>query len=437
VDVYTVLAVYFGVLFLLIFAGLRIAFALGIIAVGSVYIGFGPQLAPALGRVTWDGLTSFVLSAIPLFVLMGALLFETGLARTVYSGISPLLDRLLPGGLLHSNIVGGAILAACSGSSMACCAMLGSMALPEMERRGYDRTLATGSVAAAGTLGILIPPSIVFIVYGAMTQQSVGQLFIAGIVPGLLLTAAYMIYIGVRVHFAPALATGRPEVKPSWSYILRALLHIWPILALIVGVLGSIYGGVATPTEAAAVGCAVVVVLALLYRSLTWAVFKGSVDAAVRTSSMLLTIFLGAKLMGVYLANAGIPTLLARSVGQMDLSPTAVFLLVVVFYLVLGMAMDSLAAIVMTLPVTFPLVTSLGYDPIWYGVVLTMLAEAGLLSPPVGMNLFVLQGLRPDYRFGTIVAGAFPFFVVVLVMIGLMMAFPGLATFLPRATMGR
>jgi tripartite ATP-independent transporter DctM subunit len=204
-----------------------------------------------------------------------------------------------------------------------------------------------------------------------------------------------------------------------------------------VGVLGSIYGGIATPTEAAAVGCTLVVVLALLYRTLTWAVFRRSVDAAVRTSSMLLTIFLGAKLMGVYLANAGIPSTLARSVAQMDLSPTVVFLLVVIFYLVLGMAMDSLAAIVMTLPVTFPLVTSLGYDPIWYGVVLTMLAEAGLLSPPVGMNLFVLQGLRPDYRFGLIVAGAFPFFVVVLGTIGLMMAFPGLATFLPRAVMGR
>jgi tripartite ATP-independent transporter DctM subunit len=436
VDVYTVLAIYFGVLFLLIFAGLRIAFALGIIAVGSVYVGFGPQLAPALGRVTWDGLTSFVLSAIPLFVLMGSLLFETGRARPVYSGISPLLDRMLPGGLLHSNIVGGAILAACSGSSMACCAMLGSMALPEMERRGYERALATGSVAAAGTLGILIPPSIVFIVYGAMTQQSVGQLFIAGVVPGLLLTAAYMVYIAVRVHLDPALAR-RPDTRPSWSFALRSLLHIWPILALIVGVLGSIYGGIATPTEAAAVGCALVVVLALLYRTLTWAVLRSSVDAAVRTSSMLLTIFLGAKLMGVYLANAGIPTLLARSVAQMDLSPTVVFLLVVVFYLVLGMAMDSLAAIVMTLPVTFPLVTSLGYDPIWFGVVLTMLAEAGLLSPPVGMNLFVLQGLRPDYRFGTIVRGSVPFFVVVVAMVGLMMAFPDVVTFLPRATMGR
>jgi tripartite ATP-independent transporter DctM subunit len=435
-DVYVVLAIYFGVLFLLIFAGVRIAFALGFLAVGSVYVGFGPQLAPALGRVTWDGLSSFVLSAIPLFVLMGALLFETGLARSVYSGISPLLDRLLPGGLLHSNIVGGAILAACSGSSMACCAMLGSMALPEMEHRGYDRQLATGSVAAAGTLGILIPPSIVFIVYGAMTQQSVGQLFTAGVIPGLLLTAAYMLYIGVRVHLRPALAR-QPDVVPSWSLALRSVVHIGPILALIVGVLGSIYGGIATPTEAAAVGCALVVVLALLYRTLTWAVFRRSVDAAVRTSSMLLTIFLGAKLMGVYLANAGIPSTLARSVAQMDLSPAVVFLLVVIFYLVLGMAMDSLAAIVMTLPVTFPLVTSLGYDPIWYGVVLTMLAEAGLLSPPVGMNLFVLQGLRPDYRFGLIVAGAFPFFVVVLGMIGLMMAFPGLATFLPRAVMGR
>jgi C4-dicarboxylate transporter, DctM subunit len=438
-DVYLILAVYFAVLFLLIFAGVQIAFALGIMAIASLYIGFGPQLAPALGRVTWDGMTTFVLSAIPLFVLMGTLLFETGLARVVYGGIYPLLDRLLPGGLLHSNIVGGAFLAACSGSSLACCATLGSMAMPEMERRGYDRSLAAGSVAAGGTLGILIPPSIVLIVYGAMTQQSVGQLFIASIVPGLILTAAYMLYIGVRVYLQPALAATRDAAaeRPSWAYAVRSLLHVWPVLVLILGVLGSIYGGFATPTEAAGAGCAIVLVLALLYRRLSWTVLTTAVDGAVRTSSMLLTIYLGAKLMGIYLANAGIPTQLARSVAELDLSPTVLFLFVMAFYLVLGMAMDSLAAIVMTLPVTFPLVTALGFDPIWFGVTLTMLAEAGLLSPPVGMNLFVLQGLRPDYRFATIVVGALPFFVIVVGAVFLMLAFPQLVLFLPGVMMGR
>lgn len=437
-DVHLILVIYFAVLFLLIFAGVQIAFALGLMAVGSLYLGFGPQLAPALGRVTWDGLSTFVLSAIPLFVFMGTLLFETGLARSVYGGIYPLLDRVLPGGLLHSNIVGGAILAACSGSSMASCATLGAMAIPEMERRGYDTAIATGSVAAGGTLGILIPPSVVLIVYGAMTQQSVGQLFFGAIVPGLILTVAYMTYIAVRVHLQPGLAVSRdPATRPTWSHALRSLVHIWPVLVLIVGVLGSIYAGVATATEAAGAGCAIVVVLALLYRRLTWGVFVEAVASAVRTSSMLLVIFLGAKLMGIYLANAGIPTALARSVTDLDLPPVVVFLLVMVFYLVLGMAMDSLAAIVMTLPVTFPLVTSLGFDPIWYGVTLTMLAEAGLLSPPVGMNLFVLQGLRPQYPFGTIVRGAFPFFLVVVAAVLLLIPFPGLVTALPRAMIGR
>jgi tripartite ATP-independent transporter DctM subunit len=437
-DVALVLVVYFAVLFLLIFAGVQIAFALGLVAVGSIYIGYGPQLAPAIGRVAWDGLSTFVLSAIPLFVFMGTLLFETGLARSIYAGISPLLDRLLPGGLLHSNIVGGAILAACCGSSMASTATLGAMAIPEMERRRYDIALATGSVAAAGTLGILIPPSVVLIVYGAMTQQSIGQLFFGAIVPGLVLTAAYMLYVGVRVRLQPALAADRDGGPPvPWGHALGALGRIWPILVLVVGVLGSIYAGVATATEAAGVGCALVVLLALLTGRLTWGIFVESVAGAVRTSSMLLTIFLGAKLMGIYLANAGIPTALARSVTGLDLPPVVVFLLVMLFYLVLGMAMDSLAAIVMTLPVTFPLVTSLGYDPIWYGVTLTMLAEAGLLSPPVGMNLFVLQGLRPQYRFATIVRGALPFFFIVVATILLMLAVPELITALPRAAMRR
>lgn len=437
-DVASILVVYFAVLFLLIFAGVQIAFALGLVAVGSIYIGFGPQLAPAIGRVTWDGLSTFVLSAIPLFVFMGTLLFETGLARSIYAGISPLLDRLLPGGLLHSNVVGGAILAACSGSSLASTATLGAMAIPEMERRGYDVALAAGSVAAAGTLGILIPPSVVLIVYGAMTQQSIGQLFFGAVVPGLLLTAAYMLYVGLRVRLQPALAAGREATPPvPWGRALGALAGIWPILVLVVGVLGSIYTGMATATEAAGVGCALVVVLALLTGKLTWAIFVASVAGAVRTSSMLLTIFLGAKLMGIYLANAGIPAALARSVSGLDLPPAVVFLLVMLFYLVLGMAMDSLAAIVMTLPVTFPLVTSLGYDPIWYGVTLTMLAEAGLLSPPVGMNLFVLQGLRPQYRFATIVRGALPFFFIVVATILLMLAVPELITALPQAAMRR
>ena len=438
-DVSLILTIYFGVLLLLIFAGVQIAFALGAVAIGSLYLGFGPQLAPALGRVTWDGLTTFVLSAIPLFVFMGTLLFETGLARRVYGGIHPVLDRMLPGSLLHSNIVGGAILAACSGSSMACCATLGAMAMPEMERRGYDQGIAAGSVAAGGTLGILIPPSVVLIVYGAMTQQSVGQLFLGGIIPGILLSLAYMLYIGVRVHLQPRLAATREAgvARPSWAHALRSLLNIWPILILIFGVLGSIYAGVATPTEAAGLGCAIVVVLGLVYRQLTWSTFTRAVAGAVRTSSMLLTIFLGAKLMGIYLANAGIPTQLARTVAALDLSPTVIFLFVVAFYLLLGMVMDSLAAIVMTLPVTFPLVTSVGFDPIWYGVTLTMLAEAGLLSPPVGMNLFVLQGLRPNYRFATIVSGAFPFFLIVVGMILLMMVFPELITYLPRAAITR
>lgn len=436
-NLFVILGIYVAVLLVLIFSGMPIVFALGILALGSLLYGFGPQLLPALARVSWDSMVSFVLVAIPLFLFMGYLLFESGLSTRIYGGISPLLDRLLPGGLLHSNIVVGAVFAACSGSSIASCATIGSVALPEMERRGYDRGIAAGSVAAGGGLGVLIPPSIVLIVYGAMTEQSVGKLFIGGIIPGLMLAAMYMTYIALRIRFQPRLvAGGAPVEKLPWKTCLMALLRVWPVLLLIVGVLGSIYGGVATPSEAAAIGCALVFVLAIVYRLLTWDVLKRSLAGAVRTASMILLIFLAAHLMGIYLSNSGLTRELANYVSALAAPPLVVFMGIFLMYIIMGMLMDSLAAQIMTIPITFPIVMALGYDPIWYGIMLVMFGESGLITPPVGMNLYVLQGLRPEYPFMQIVKGCMPYFGVILVATFILIAFPQLVTFLPTTMLG-
>ena len=431
-DLLITVSAYVAILIFLIFFGLPIVFALGIVSVGSLYFA-NPALILALGQLTWDGLTSFVLGAIPMFIFMGYLLFESGLSKRIYDGIYPLLDRLLPGGLLHSNIVVGAAFAACSGSSLASCATIGTVALPEMEKRGYDRSIAAGSVAAGGTLGILIPPSLSLIVFGAMTDQSIGQLFLGGVIPGILLTAAYMIYIAVRVRLSPHLVSDGMKVeKASWSACFAALGQTWTVVVLFVGVMGSIYAGIATPTESAAIGCVLTFVIAISYRLLSREVLARALAGSVKTTSMVMCIFWAAKLMGIYLTYDQITAQLSAMVLDLGLSPYLNLLVLIVFYLVLGMLMDGLAAMVMTLPLTFPIVMSLGFDPIWYGVLLTMLIEAGLLTPPVVMNLFILQGLRPDYPFGVLVRGAMPFFLVLLLVIAVIVVFPDLVTYLPR-----
>ena len=423
-------------LIILIFSGMPIVFALGILAVGTLFFTYGSNMLLALSYIGWNSLSNFVIAAIPMFVFMGIMLFETGLSKRVYAGISPLLDRLLPGGLLHSNIVVGAAFAACSGSTVASCATIGAVAIPEMEKRGYSRGIAAGSVAAGSTLGTLIPPSVTLIIYGLLTEQSIGKLFIAGIVPGLFLAAIYMIYIASRIKFQPSLVSGDEQPKYSWRFCLRSLLHVWPVPVLIVAVLGSIYSGFATPTEAAALGTAVVFIIAAGYRLVNWDSMKRTIRGTVITSSLILVIYMSGRLMGVYLANSGITSGVATRVSELSVSPLVILVGAVVMYLIMGMLMDGLTMIIITIPVIFPVMMTLGYDPIWFGLIATLLTECALLTPPVGMNLFILQGLRPDYPFMEIVKGAFPFFLAVLVTIIVMIAFPQLITFLPELVFG-
>jgi tripartite ATP-independent transporter DctM subunit len=292
-------------------------------------------------------------------------------------------------------------------------------------------------VAAGSTLGILIPPSITLIIFGIMTEVSIGKLFIGGIIPGLVLVGAYMTYIALRIKIQPSLITthARTDPKPSMREAIVSLLRIWPVIVLIIGVLGSIYAGIATATEAAAIGCSLVLLLAAIHRLLSFEALRRAIKKTVGTSSMILLVYLSGKLMQIYLSNAGIIRDLSASVIDMGLPAMVTLVGILIMYLILGMLMDGLSMTVMTLPITFPIVMALGFDPVWFGVVQTMLIEVGLLTPPVGVNLFILQGLRPDFPFSDIVRGCTPFFFVLLLVILVMVVFPRLITFLPGILM--
>jgi C4-dicarboxylate transporter DctM subunit len=419
-------------LLILIFAGIPIFISLGFLAAALLIVKFGASMLFSLAYVGWNASANFLMGAIPMFVFMGYLLFETGLSRRVYDGIAPLLSRLLPGGILHTNVVVGAGFAACCGSSVASAATIGAVALPEMEKRGYDRGIACGSVAAGGTLGILIPPSISLIIYGFMADQSVGRLYFGGVVPGIILTAAYILYIGLRIAINPALASQGERIKAPWGFCFREMGKVWIIPVLFVGVMGSIYSGLATATEAASVGCGMVLIIALMYRMITLETLKKAIQGTVVTSSMVLMLCLSGSLLSAYLGNSGIVQDLTARVTKLGMSPIAVLICIQIFYLVMGCLMDGMSMMILSIPIVVPIMKALGFDLIWFGVVMTMMAEVGLLTPPVGAILFILQGLQPDYPFEKIVRGCFPFFIVIVIVIELLSVFPELVTFLPN-----
>ena len=405
-------AVYGATLLVFIFSGMPIAFALGGLGILSIYVCIGGAMLEQITYVALNAVSSFTLSAIPLFVLMGAIFGHSGLAAKVYGSISPLMCRLLPGGLLHSNVFGGAIFATATGSCLASTATIGLIALSPMEDRGYQRGITAGSICAGGVLGILIPPSISLIIYGAITEVSVGKLFIAGIIPGIILTAAYMSYIGIRLKMQPEL--GPPREMIPWRTCLIRSIMAWPMLILILAVLGTIYLGIATPTEAAAMGCAGALALVAVFHLLTWETVKKVTWETVRTSSMILFIYAGAKVMGIGIALLKVPDQLMDIIISLGLSKHLVLSGIYLFFITGGMLMASLPLLVMVLPIIFPILVSLGFDPVWAGIVFTMLGECGALSPPVGLCLYVIQGLRPEYKFSEIAMGALPFCILIL-----------------------
>ena len=382
-----------------------------------------------LGQDVWTSLTSPELVALPLFILMGDILFHTRLAEQLFRGLAPWVSSI-PGRLIHVNILASTIFAAASGSSAATAATIGKITLPELLRRGYDPAIAMGSLASAGALGLLIPPSLVLIVYGVLTGVSVLDLFAAGIVPGLLLALCFSLYVTVCCMIRPGLVP--PDtVTMSAGERLKATLGLLPMISLVALVIGSMYGGFATPSEAAVMGVFGSLVIAAFERVLTPKLLLAALSSSVRTCAMLGLILAGALFLAKAMAFLNIPGEVGAFVAAMELSPVALIVALIAFYVALGCFLDGTSMIVMTLPVTFPLITAAGYDPVWFGIFLVLVAEMGAITPPVGFNLFVVQNLT-GASLGSVAKAIIPFFFVMVAFTLLITIYPQIVLWLPR-----
>lgn len=420
-------------LLLLLGSGVWIAFAL----IGTAWIVlalFSPfSPGPILASDFWGASYGWDLTALPMFIWMGEILFRSGLADNMFCGLSPWLNRL-PGRLLHTNIVGSGMFAAVCGSSAATCATVGKMTLPELERRGYDSQMAIGTLAGASTLGLLIPPSIVLIVYGVVTEQSISRLFMAGVGPGLLILALFSTYVilwsllkGNRQG-----GTGRDESSMPLREKLRNTLALLPILVLIGGIIVTIYGGLASPTEAAAVGVVLSLLIARWNGKFGLETFNAALFAAVRTSCMIAFIIAGASFLTSAMGFTQVPMQLARTIGEMGLSPTMLLIALTALLLAMGCFLDGISLILLVTAIIMPLVSAAGFDLIWFGIYLVIVVEMSQITPPVGFNLFVIQGLSGKDIL-TITVAALPFFLLMLLAIALLHWFPDIALYLPRA----
>jgi len=415
-----------------LFLGAPIAAALG--GAGAFWLVLkDPLYLRGAANALWNTADNYILVSVPLFLLMGEVIQRAQMTRRFYRAMALALGWL-PGGLLHANIGACAIFAAVSGSSVATAATVGAASAPELIRLRYNRRLLFGSLAAGGTLGILIPPSIPLIVYAALVDQSVGRLFMAGVVPGLMMYGLFAAYITWRGIRDPGIAPSPPiEERGERPTALAALIDVMPVIIIFAVILGGLYFGWATPTEVAALGVAIAVAVAAIYRTLSWNMMREAIAAAVRFTSLIVFVIIGAQIFSYALFTWGLNREVAGWVQDMTLPPLVVLLLLVVMYIILGMFIESISMMVMTIGVVYPLVTGLGYDPIWFGVVLVILLEIGLITPPVGINLFTIQGLVPGETTEIEVArGSLPFLGLLLFGIGLLIAFPGIALWLPN-----
>lgn len=409
-------------------SGIWIGVALMSVGILSLEVFRDMRLDRFLANDVWGTATSAELVTLPLFIFMGEILFFTRLSENLFNGLAPWTTRL-PGRLLHVNVLGCTLFAAASGSSAATTVTVGRITLKELIVRGYDKNLAMGSLAGAGTLGFLIPPSIPLIIYGVLTNLSILELFIAGVVPGLILALCYMLYLAVATTVRPSLVPAQGE-RVSLGARLEALLHLFPVVALIVLVIGSMYAGFASVTEAAAIGVLGALLIALAQRTLSWRSLRAALFGAVRTCSMIGLILAGALFLSKAMARLGLPLEVARFIESLDLGPGMLIFFLLVFYLALGCILDGLSAIVMTLPVTFPLATQAGFDPIWFGIFLIVTVEMAQVTPPVGFNLFVIQGLTGE-TIGRVARASIPFCAIMAAFTALMTLFPEIVTFLP------
>jgi C4-dicarboxylate transporter, DctM subunit len=417
------------VLLVLLALSIPVAATLFILAV-VLDMWFAPApLMRALGSQLWHTSTSFILVAIPLFILIGEILLRSGIASKVYEALDSWLSWL-PGGLMHANIGTATLFSATSGSSVATSATVGTIALPQGRRFGYDERFFAGSIAAGGTLGILIPPSINLIIYGFLSRTSIPQLFVAGIVPGLLLAASFMAIILVMCLVKPK--WGGERRTATMAARARNLQHLLPVFVLFGFIIGSIYAGWATPTEAAAVGTVASLVLAWFHGGLSWHMIVQALEGTMRTTAMIMLILIVANFLNFVLASVGLTTQLISFIGAQELSAMQTLLLLVVFYIVLGFFIETLSLMIITIPFVTPLILQLGFDPVWFGILLIVLIEMALITPPVGLNLYVVQGVRGRGNLTEVMVGAIPFAIAMLLMVGLLILFPGLALFLPE-----
>ena len=418
----------FAILILLIGAAVPIAASLGWLALILQFLESPMPLHRALGDMVWQTGTDFLLVAIPMFVLLGEILLRAGITERMYDGIVKWLGWL-PGGLMHSNIGSSALFAATSGSSVATAATIGTVAIPQIEKRGYNEPLFLGTIAAGGTLGILIPPSINLILYGLLTDTSVPELYLAGFLPGLVLALLFMATVVVLCKLKPEWG-GKPIVA-SWAQRFAALPALLPPLGIFVVVVGSIYAGLATPTEAAALGVVAAMILAAFNRKLTIDMLRQAIEGTMRTTSMIMLIILAAVFLNFVLSIIGLTQALADFVTGLGLTPYQTMFLLVGVLLVLGCFMETLSMLLTTAPLITPIVVALGFDPVWFGILLMVLLETALITPPIGINLYVVQGIRKRGAMADVMIGAAPFVIAMVLMIILLLAFPQIALWLP------
>ena len=421
----------FFIIVLLFFLGSGVWVALsmiGVSAIGMMLFTSRP-VGDAMATTIWGTSSSWTLTALPLFVWMGEILFRTKLSENLFKGLSPWMQKL-PGGLIHVNVVGCALFAAISGSSAATVATVGKMSIPELRKRNYPEKILLGSLAGSGTLGLLIPPSIILIIYGVAVQESIAKLFIAGIIPGIMLALIFMSYV---IIWSLINKKDMPKIYEEYSFLekIKRSKQLLPVILLISAVIGSIYTGVATATEAASLGVVGALILSYFQKSLTLETFKSSLLGATKTSCMIAFILAGSTFLSLAMGFTGLPRNLAVWIQNMDLSPYVLIFVLMIFYIILGMFLDGISAVVLTMAIIEPMIRQAGFDMIWFGVFLVIVVEMAQITPPVGFNLFVLQGMA-NKDMGYIAKSAFPLFLLMVFAVALVVIFPEIALWMPE-----
>ena len=421
----------FFISILLFFLGSGVWVAISMIGVSSIgmLIFTSRPVGDAMATTMWGTSSSWTLTALPLFVWMGEILFRTKLSENLFTGLAPWLSRL-PGGLIHVNVVGCALFAAISGSSAATVATVGKMSIPELRKRNYPEKLLLGSLAGSGTLGLLIPPSIILIIYGVTVQESIAKLFIAGIIPGIMLAVIFMVYV---ITWSIINKKEMPTSNESFSFSekIKGSSQLLPVIMLIIAVIGSIYAGVATATEAASLGVVGALILSFFQKTLTKETFKTSLLGATKTSCMIAFILAGSSFLSLAMGFTGLPRNLAIWIQEMNLSPYVLIFVLTIFYIILGMFLDGISAVVLTMAIIEPMIRQAGFDMIWFGIFLVVVVEMAQITPPVGFNLFVLQGMAGK-DMGFIARSAFPLFLLMILAVIFIIIFPEIALWLPE-----